>query len=36
MYKTNMFTISFNSENDHSASFSNLLSILKYKSRTFV
>ena len=29
MYKANMFTISFNSENDHSASFSHLLSIFK-------
>jgi hypothetical protein len=29
MYKTNMFSISFNSENDHSASFSHLLSIFK-------
>ena len=30
MYKANMFTISLNSENDHSASFSHLLSIFKY------
>ena len=29
MYKANMFTISLNSENDHSASFSHLLSIFK-------
>ena len=35
MYKVNMFTISLNSENDHSASFSHLLSIFKYNSRTF-
>ena len=29
MYKVNMFTISFNSENDHSTSFSHLLRIFK-------
>ena len=29
MYKANMFTISLNSKNDHSASFSHLLSIFK-------
>ena len=29
MYKANMFTISLNSENDHSANFSHLLSIFK-------
>ena len=31
MYTANMFTISLNSENDHSASFSHLLSIFKIK-----
>ena len=35
MYKANMFIISLNSENDHAASFSHLLSIFKYNSRTF-
>ena len=35
MYKANMFTISFNSENDHSTSFSHLLSIFLIKITDF-